>query len=400
MASVELISSTCHEDTRAVKSALGAYAARLLDAGFHRARVVVYCKCTTAAARPTEDTCDAHLPNVGREAHTWLEHLSRGLQAGSLSDVLIFANPGVIGGAHAGGIWHKAFILGQTVASIARVAKVERTLLQHTFSDGVDHPIPASLCNVPAEAGGCTGSLSPARVRNALAAENRRCRHRTTVTDDALGRVQVPTAQMPVTSYVGFCANLSTRCALCTGFRAILGCEECACEPQRSCAWNGASDRGRRALPPRLLPARPPSFAAWACKHWGISPRTIQRCRWQWTGTFAVGSGLIRQRNASLYQAAAAVMAMAGREGGVEGHFMERLWRAIFFCSLGGRCIHDIPIPTSPERYMYRGSKYRAHDWTYKVPAPKARGAPVEPFWPSPVGRTIAPRGASLALAL
>ena len=381
-ATVELVTSVCREPAAIVVAALESYGVRLVEAGFAHAAVILYCKCVQ------HSRCDAILPNVGREAHTWLHHLA----LGRLADVTVFVNPGFCSGAHAAGLWHKAFVLGQVVGSLMRLGKADRVALQHTYSDGVDHPVTASLCRVPVEAGGCVGTLSR-WGRRALSAEHRRCRNTapTTISSSAGGATIIATRP---TTLVGYCSNATTRCAMCTGFATILKCAECACEPQHeTCVWNGASDRAQRAArPPPLKPARPPSFAAWACRHWSISPLTVQRCRWQWTGTFAVGAALVQQRNATAYAAVAAILAGAGREAGMEGHYMERLWRAIFYCSLGGRCIHDPTIvPTHPEAYLYPGSRYERADWDHRVPLPDGvrGGAPVQPFWGSATAASI-----------
>ena len=122
--SLHVVMSVCRENAGTAATALQAYANRLHDTGYNPVRVVVVCKCVQ------HSRCDMKLPNVGREGHTWLSWLGR--QHHQLSDVTLFVNPGFASSSHASGIWHKAFILGQTVASIARVAKVERTLLQHT----------------------------------------------------------------------------------------------------------------------------------------------------------------------------------------------------------------------------------------------------------------------------
>ena len=385
MVTAQFVTSVCHENVEVVVTALQAYGSHLVAAGFTSIKVTVYCKCSLDGQSAAHSShCSAHLPNVGREGHTWLEHMARD----QLGDVVFFVNPGIISGAHAGGIWHKAFVLGQTVTSIARLAKLDRHTLEHSYADGVDHPIPASLCNVPAEAGGCAGIVSAARARHALLVEHRQCRTGMPSTRGTSTSHADLAAASPRT-LIGYCSNRSTRCNMCTGFHAILRCEECPCDAQASCMWNGATDRARRSQPPHLMPARPASFAAWACKHWGIPPMTVQRCRWQWTGTFAVGSALIRQRNVSTYRRVAAALAAAGREGGVEGHFMERLWRSIFYCSLGGRPVHDIGVATAPEQYMYPASKYEPHDWKRRVPAPTQGGGAVAPFWASSVAASI-----------
>lgn len=272
-ASLDIVTSVCHEEVPPLAAALQSCAQRLRDAGYDPVRVVVVCKCPPHHAR-----CDKKLPNLGREGHTWLTWLSDQQQ---LRDLTMFVNPGFLSNANAGGIWHKAFVLNQVAATLARLAHLDRTTLWHTFSDGVDHTVPVRLCRVPAEAGGCSGQVHPRRMRHALLAERRACRSDATQGTGSLR---------------GYCGSNGTRCSMCTGFQAILKCNECACESQGAgartvhssphhpgespgCVWTGVSDRRSARRPRRvaLLAASPSSFAAWACRRWGITPRTV-RC--------------------------------------------------------------------------------------------------------------------------
>ena len=80
--SVELVTSICREDAHAIASALEIYATHVVNAGIARARALLYCKCA-----PRHDRCDAVLPNVGREAHTYLWYLCHRSQ---LADYTLF----------------------------------------------------------------------------------------------------------------------------------------------------------------------------------------------------------------------------------------------------------------------------------------------------------------------
>ena len=93
-----------------------------------------------------------------------------------------------------------------------------------------------------------------------------------------------------------------------------------------------------------------------------------------------------------MYSLAAHALASAGRDGGLAGHYMERLWRAIFFCSLGGRCIHDVAesFASDPSSFVYPRSRYLPRQWegasSPRVPIPPEGVQP----WVSPWGENIA----------
>jgi len=273
-----------------------------------------YCKC---ADHPG---CTERLVNLGREGHTHLSHMAR--RYNTLSSITIFLNGGV-GSANVAGAWHKRRIADQIVWSVRALPSLAAQpdalwTWRHYFSDGAES---FKMFDCATEGGGCSGVSHVGR-----------------------GGVQrAPTCS--ATELHDYCAS-DQSCQVCTAFE-FLGCGSyCVCDNVGvsgiQCSWHGGSsenveDEGSGAL----AAAEPPSLAAWACAHWGVSPDVLERCHWQWTASFAVGAANILARPRSDYENGVRQLEKAGVGGGLAVHFMERLWRSIFFCSLGGACVRD-----------------------------------------------------------
>jgi len=295
-----------------------------------RTGATFYCKCARHAR------CNVFLPNVGRESHSHLSHIVRHYD--TLSTVTIFLNSGFASNAFSS--WFKTRIVEQTVDSVVilpnpHASPAASWMAAHFFSDGAES---FKMWDCPVEGGGCTGFADPSTAPpSEYKAAGQRC--------SADRR--------------SYCADQSRRCRVCMSFSFLQCGNKCMCDDFSAwdhCSWSGGSSENRNTgANGRLVVPNPRNLASWACQHWGVSPSVLERCHWQWTGTFAVGVGNIRARPRASYQNVVTQLAVAGQTGGLAGHFMERLWRSIFLCSLGGNCVRDVGRTTDPGVLVQRG---------------------------------------------
>jgi len=295
-----------------------------------RTGATFYCKCARHAR------CNVFLPNVGRESHSHLSHVVR--RYDSLSTVTIFLNSGFASNAYAS--WFKARIVEQTVNSIVVLPDLHmnpaaRWMWERYYTDGTES---FKMWDCPEDGGGCTGVTDLVSTPpNEYEAAGLRC----------------------AADRRSYCGDGSRRCRVCMSFSFLQCGNKCMCDDFSAwdhCSWSGGSSENQNTgANGRLVVPSPRSLASWACQHWGVSPSVLERCHWQWTGTFAVGVANIRARPRERYQNGVAQLADAGQTGGLAGHFMERLWRSIFLCSLGGNCVRDAGRAVDPGVLVQRG---------------------------------------------
>lgn len=267
------------------------------------ATMLVYCKCATHAY------CDAYLENVGKEAHTYLEHITR--RYDSLAGVTVFVNPGSGRLSRTFNERYKAQLFARLIQQ-TKAAIADGVMTDAFFADGKQ--------TNPAAA-----AVSFAAVRGA---------------DD-----DVEAAAM--------CReNANQSCPL----RMTLPCRRhCGCGDPGECRWSGSTaanaiaQRATELRPgPRigvLPPARPPAFVQWTYQHTAVPPGVWLQCGGACCGLFAVGAARVRARRLGFYSLLSRELVAAGASGGVAGHYMERLWRSMFVCSL---VASNVSAPAAP----------------------------------------------------
>ena len=222
---------------------------------------------------------------------------------------------------HPTGWPHRLYIALQINAAMTGLWRFPRSMQRTVFVDGGATLRNSDVCRN--RGGGTLGFIGRdgQRVRDVLHEHSRECK---------------------AEQLEAFCAG-ARRCKTCTGFNTILQCgdkkTDCVCNDQvGKCNWHGLTTENARVhgANGKLIAASPPSFARWACKYWSVSPDVFEACQWQWTGSFAVGAHNIEARPKAVYERARAELAAGNSTGGLAGHYMERLWRSIFLCSLGG----------------------------------------------------------------
>jgi hypothetical protein len=305
---IELVISACREPTSRIAKlsqlASGLRAA-LPGSAFGAVEVRVYCKCGMFP------WCTQALDNVGREGHTFLTHMAR--RYDELADVTIFLNagPGTIGTRPF--VW-KAKALTTIMQSVHR--DLGRQRLSNTY-----------YCDKTTTlAKGWVNATARATSERAYAARLAACSV----------QLEIKCAQ-----------DSESRCTILKRYDVIEGLctpntSRCECDGPTGCYWLGTTaanvaymtEPGGVDTRGILAPARPAAFAQWACEHFGILPDAWHACRWVPFGMFAVGSARIRAHAHAEYERAADELASAGSNGGVAVHFMERLYRSIFLCSL------------------------------------------------------------------
>lgn len=324
-ARLEVVLAVCNEPAERI-DALQAFASRLRAATQHAhsrewtVSMRMYCKCGVHA------WCDERLPNVGREGHTFLEHMVRHYD--QLADVTLFMNPGT----------------GDRSVSASKVRIADRVMSDTLHALAHDKLTESFYADGEARA-----VFAP--VASVGAARNWSLARQTCWTDAAT--LCSPQAV----------AAASKQCPV----HLILPCERhCGCGDPGVCKWSGSTLANNVTLPASLASARterrtarrkmaallpahpsasrtmavlaaaqPASFSQWACDWLAVSLKTFKRCGWARTATFAVGSARVRSHPSSVFKETAQELARVGVTAGVSGHYMERLWRSLFVCSGG-----------------------------------------------------------------
>jgi len=268
----------------------------LRDNGFE-ARHYIYCKCGPWYA------CDQTVHNVGREGHTFMMHIFQ--RYSELDDVVWFVNGGFLSKLHA----------------------------KATFYD-------------------IRRSLTSLRFQRHLA-------NRTYIDDSikSFKRLSHIEKNMAAATKVSCLAIAQEHCESVYKCEYTLPCvsdEACACSIQRQCQWIGATKENYNATVSSALAVPPPdgdaprghSMYTWACSRLHLNARLLHRCGASRSGVFAVGSERIRAYPKYMYESLAKEYDAYSTSGGLMGHYMERLYRSLFFCALADMRITTRPLQT------------------------------------------------------
>jgi len=281
---VDVVLSLCREENVRHQASL---LIKVLEATSHSSlsvRLLPYCKCG-----PRDDiVCAAVLPNVGREAHTFVHHVLARYED-SLADVTLFLNGGFADAQRFRG-----------ASSLA--ARVGETARELWFADG------SSLY------------AAPRRVKPKESSESFLAR--AAVFKLGCGP-EGPTNENMCCR--GFC---TAHC--CHLFMpGVCPFHFMAFDEQTTCMWKGGSGANYNAsYDLRLAPAEPPVFPLWLARHWGLQFDTWDVMQWAPGGNFAASAAALRRQPRARWERTQRALA-ATPNGGVEGHYMERVWRTV-----------------------------------------------------------------------
>lgn len=231
--------------------------------------VSYYCKCLL------HDFCSLHLPNVGREGHSYLWYVAHNYD--SLASTTVFINGGFESKPHAKFAVHKIFNV--------------------LISDSAD-------------------------VRKK--GEMFYCDEReTSWTDTATIFMQTQNCSV-VEEYCGVDTN---RCSISD--LPCFGQSKCGCSPQVNCSWVGSTREKLVITGGQLESAlnnvgEAHSIFSWSCDKLGISPETIEQCGYSWSAVFAVGRSRLHRLPEGLYLQLIEEFDLFGANGGVVVHYLER----------------------------------------------------------------------------
>lgn len=279
---VELVVSYCNEeDTVGV---LERHITELQTKGV-RADITYYCKCEA------KSFCDTFLPNIGREGQTFMWHVFYNYD--SLYPTTVFINGGFLSKTHTSYAVEKIFNNIGQVESVQEMPGLQRT---HDFY--VDEHVYYN------------GSIF-SRARSS---------HTTKVNC------------MEVNEYCSADENL---CSV-SDLPCVDG-SRCGCQPQSNCSWTGLTQANLKYQNGHLEPlwddyGREHSFFTWACKRLNILPATIVQCGYSWGAVFAVSRNRLHRLSSDDYHNILLDYNVSGGTGGVLVHYMERLYRTVYFC--------------------------------------------------------------------
>ena len=287
-----LVVSVCKEPRDAIQE-IESFIVRLKNSGFD-VRRHIYCKCG-----PWRAACDRNVSNLGREGETFMRHIAENYHA--LDDVIWFVNGGFLSKKH-------------TRKAVARHMRVftSRALL-----------------------GRFHGERNEAQ---------------TVYLDDwitSFESVEVHKEMKNQDLAQSCLEDVSKHCLSKFRCEYKLPCADnqaCACEVQRDCRWIGATKSnywntslaGDRLLVPVSDMSFPygHSLYTWACSRFNVGASLLHRCGASRSGVFAVGASRIRAHPKSVYQLLVAEYETYGVNGGIVGHYIERIYRSLFFCAL------------------------------------------------------------------
>ena len=240
-------------------------------------KVSYYCKCSV------RDLCTFHLPNVGRESHSYLWHIAHTYD--SLASTTVFINAGFESKSHARAAARKIF--SELMDNSGRV----KTEGHDFYSD--QHKM----------------SWVNNRLSITLAAN---------------------------------CSIVQDHCSLISNWCNIsdLPCSQeskCACDKQTNCSWVGLTRENPNTLNGYLEPAlnkegEEHSMFTWSCDKLGVHPLTIQQCGYSWSAVFAAGRNRLRRLPKHVYLQLLREFDLYGANGGIAGHYLERLWCTMYLC--------------------------------------------------------------------
>ena len=90
------------------------------------------------------------------------------------------------------------------------------------------------------------------------------------------------------------------------------------------------------------------SLYTWACSRFNLSASLMHQCGASRSGVFAVGASRIRAHPKSAYESLFVEYEKYGKNGGIVGHYAERMYRSLFFCALS----HDMQSIRHPLHFI------------------------------------------------
>jgi hypothetical protein len=72
----------------------------------------------------------------------------------------------------------------------------------------------------------------------------------------------------------------------------------------------------------------------WACSRLGVDAKILHQCGASQSGVFVVGSERLRSYPKLVYDSLVEEYEAYSTTGGLMGHYMERMYRSMFYCAL------------------------------------------------------------------
>ena len=320
---IGIVVSWCNEPNEA-HATLRAYEHELRQ--LFSVNVWHYCKCSS------RDECVEILPNIGREGHTFLHHVASRYNS-SLDDLTVFVNGGFLAKTYTRDALRRVFV---RLENLRRARWTSDFVLTNVFADQEilvwDEPVEI------AERASFSTSHCMQSVRQFCADDSaHRCRHKFS------------------------CAKGQT----------------CGCDAHTSCAWSGSTTENRNdvltTLPPTSVRAEDNlglnvannNMYTWTCSRTSIDPSTIHSCGTTYGAVFAVGKARIRARDADFYLELKNELETYGVTGGMMSHYMERLYRTLFYCSISSLWRRRASDPT----FVIKWKGFAELDWAFHAHA-------------------------------
>ena len=239
--------------------------------------------------------CSYSVANVGRETHTFIDYIVR--TQSNLSDVTVFVNGGFVAKHH-------------TLLALKRITRV----LEHNILSGEQ----ARRAYIDRD------TYSIVFDKKIYVTQSRSICDRTV--SEYCDTLSVKESQRS--------SQGKSRCS--QTFPCVSG-QECPCDVQVNCSWQGSSAQNWGQMDSSLDPTsisgiRGESFYAWACSRLSLTPKMLQECDASWGSVFAVGADRINALPTGLYNKLHNEYKMYGANGGIMGHYMERSFKALLFC--------------------------------------------------------------------
>ena len=257
---------------------------------YYETSVIFVCKCGMRYH------CSYSLPNVGRDTHTFVNHIVQTYS--ELHDITVFLNGGFMAKHH----------------TLLALKRISWALKRNVFSGEQARQIYIDR-----------DVLSTVFYEKNFAGQSR-----TTCAHTVSEYCDFQSMEVTLRSKQG-----KRRCT--QTFPCVSG-QECPCDVQVNCSWQGSSSQNWGQMNPTLDPTSPSSgvhgesFYAWACSRLNLIPNMLHECGASWGSVFAVGADRINALPIMLYSNLHNEYKLYGANGGIMGHYMERSFRALFFC--------------------------------------------------------------------
>lgn len=335
---LDIVMAQCLEDPHIAERLVQRFRAHGCGVTVH-----VYCKCgDTNAGQPLlwstgEPLCNATLPNVGREGHSYLHHVTS--RHATLAAYTLFLN---------GGISSKPKL--QAEANIL----VERFV--HNYPD-------VGFLDTGGFVTYGMAGWSEQQRRTWLMRLKLRQRQAAASAPELLSQAQATVAQLAAECSASTKQGMrrsSERCCHACGTATPLQCcrafvdvcptgQELLFDRQQNCTWRGSSEVNYRGVGGTaqqqytmlLKPAGTANLLEWAAVELHIDPRALMQCGWAWGGTFIASREHLLVPPMEQLMGVMRGLEAAGRNGGLLGHYMERTWRLLFSACVGAAPTYD-----------------------------------------------------------